>query len=185
MHLTIIVFHASGILSIRESKNHLFYEDNEIRYNLGLYDQCISSRSQTDQIEGQYCSVFLKAEPLQQPYNFASFDISKKSETGLDLKNPRVSVAKRYKNVYPHRYLADLVVGLCLPSSCRAEDVRNAVAQTIGKNTFYFVKKGDRPEANHQKLIYSFLTSTEDRLCHTESKILDKSSHDDLSIVFA
>lgn len=179
------MFHASGNLPFFGSKNNLFIRTSEIQYELGIYDQCISSGSQTTQIKGQYCLVFIKGETLQQPYNFDMFKVNKKSETGLDLKVPRKYEAKRPRNwVFPG-YSADLIVGLCVPSSCQAEDVRNAVAEVIGKNT-YFVKERDRSYVyvQHHTMIYSLVTSNNAHLCFTESKILDASSYDEFAITF-
>lgn len=179
------MFQASGTLPRHGSKDYILISDKEIRYELGLFDQCISSGSQTEEIKGQYCSIFIKAQPLQKPYSLEDFNINGKSETGLELKTPRMSVAKRQKNYHTPVNQADVVVGLCLPSSCSAQDVRNAVAQMIGRNTFHLVRKThESDDANNQKLLYSLLSSTHDDFCYTKSKILEAGSHDGLSIAF-
>ena len=145
--------------------NYIFAGAKETRYEQGLFDECISSGDPTKNIKGQYCSVFINAEPLDDTNSVLI---------------PRAAEAIRPRNtlfLYSFKPVADVIVGLCLPSSCSAQDVRNSVANKIGRTMFQL--PNNQHDGNH-----SFVTTTHDRFCHTELKIQEQSSLDGLSIAF-
>ena len=150
----------------------------ETRYEAGLFDQCISSGSPIGEIKGKYCSVYISPQPLHPDLNEEDFTFDEKSPSGALLKVPRTAEAARKPNPFALTNPADLIIGLCLPSSCSAQDVRNAVAQRIGRTTFQFSNKQqgvDGSEVGNNTTLYSFITITHDRLCHTELNIREES----------
>ncbi len=165
------MFQASGGFPFNGMTNYAFTGAKETRYDPGLFDECISSVNPENNIKGQYCSVFIRAKPL---------DYSSDSK----FVTPRVDVAMRPQNhlfLFSHKPVADVIVGLCLPSSCSAQDVQNSVANKIGRTTFKLADK----QKNQSSALFSLVTATHDRFCQTESKVKEQSPLDGLSIAFA
>ena len=93
--------------------------------------------------------------------------------------HPAMTVATRKRNINDRGYPTDVIIGLCLPSSCSANDIQVANAHAIGRFTFQLAKKPDDTLG-----LYSLATTTHERYCHTENKIKEQSSFDGLSISF-
>jgi len=121
------VYHSSGRLSIDESTSFLISGlGNNVHQDPGLFDQCIATSSPSGRIRGQYCSIFLSAQPLV-----------KHAYDGSLLKEAKVSSAERQLHVLlPVNKATDSIIGFCLPSSCSAADLQTAVAHQIGRTTF-------------------------------------------------
>ncbi len=144
------MFQASGRLPFDRATNYAFAGAKETRYESGLFDECISSGNPIQNIKGQYCSVFINAEPLGAEF------VNKPVFDGKVLDNPRAAVAMRPRNtliLYDSNPVADIIVGLCLPSSCSAQDVRNSVANKIGRTIFQLPNHG-----GNQSSLFSYVT---------------------------
>ena len=134
----------------------------------GLFDECLAVRGppETD-IRGQYCTVFLSLAPVDEsellPKNqekssmVTIFQLINKIIGGIDGSlEPKVAKANSGSYRYPSTVF-------CLPSSCTADDLGQAVAQLVGTNVI----------AN-----YSVVTITDEGFCFkddTEPKPLDAS----------
>ncbi len=161
------MYHASGRLSLDESTNFMIAGlGNNVHQSPGLFDQCIASSSPSGRIRGQYCSVFLSIQPILE-----------QNDRSLSIE-PKVTIAGRPMHVLAPTFAADSIIGFCLPSSCSAEDLRTAVANKIGRTTFWTKNK------NGTVTLQSILTINHDRFCHSEIKIQEKQELDALCIAF-
>ena len=138
----------------------------------GLFDECLAVRAPG--FDGQYCSVFFMPEVVEQSEILSSEssqyderDIIENFVTifqllggvlGSDRIKPKVSVADPNTVNYPG-------TTFCLPSSCSAADLGQAVAELIG---IYVI-------ANH-----SIVTATDEQYCFKEKS--DPSSFDSVTI---
>ena len=112
------------------------------RHSYGLFDECLSIRSADDgdktAFRGKYCTVYFRPVPAvlekvgglqQQPARDAKTFIEMIEQWGVF--KVEMAVAQLADTEY-----TDSVVsrssGYCLPSSCTAQDVRQAVADLIG-----------------------------------------------------
>lgn len=163
-----IVYHASGRLSIDESTNFMIAGlGSNVHQDPGLFDQCIATSSPSGRIRGQYCSVFLSAQPLLQ------------NDDGSSLLNePKVTLAERQLHISVPANTANSIIGFCLPSSCSALDLQTAVAHKIGRTTFRTKNK------NGTVTLKSIVTSSHDRFCHSQLKIQDQHALDGTCIAF-
>ena len=110
-------------------------------YNIhadGLFDECLAVRAPG--FDGQYCSVFFKPTAVDQSEilppaenndihegrrNFITLFQILDRILGSDRIEPKVSVADSNTYLYPS-------TTFCLPSSCSAADLGQAVAELIG-----------------------------------------------------
>jgi len=76
--------------------------------------------------------VFLELEPF---YSIGEVE-EQGEERNTTSRVPKSKDIKTPKLSYDELTTKESVVGLCLPSSCNAQDVRSAVAQRIGKLNF-------------------------------------------------
>lgn len=122
----------------------------------GLFDECLAVRAPG--FNGQYCSVFFKPIPVDQSEILSSSESFNDNNEGrsnfitifqlLGFRGsyrvePKLSVADPYTYILPS-------VSFCLPSSCSATDLGQAVAELIGS---YVI-------AN-----YSIVTITDEQYC--------------------
>lgn len=136
--------------------NAIRTHNGNTRQEPGLFDQCLAVRAQQEvghHFSGQYCSVFLKVEPLDSgPQEFIE---------------PRMRKPERPTNPIDMKaYHYDGMVGFCLPSSCSASDLQSAVAQRVGRNAI-------GPGRN-----LSVVTVAGEDYCFTEEKIKSQSALD-------
>ncbi|KAI9551729.1 hypothetical protein GHT06_022065 [Daphnia sinensis] len=110
---------------------HLLYIDGSenVHIESGLFDDCVSVRSDAIAFQGQYCTVFFGLKP--------------------------VTNEQTKENIYDSQKPA---AGFCLPSSCRAKDLRSSISQRVG----YRVIKG----AN-----FSITVLASENNCYTQEKI--------------
>lgn len=86
-----------------------------VHHESGLFDECLSVRSDDIVFRGQYCSVFFDLKPISSNVN----DMDTNSNEGE-----------------PYTYMSNFrmpSVSYCLPSTCSARDLRSAVAQLVGR----------------------------------------------------
>jgi hypothetical protein len=105
----------------------------------GLFDECLAARAPG--FDGQYCSVFFQPVAVNQseilpPESLFDNEIEERNNlitifqllgriSGSDRVQPKVSVADVNTYLFPS-------TTFCLPSSCSAEDLGQAVAELIG-----------------------------------------------------
>lgn len=122
----------------------------------GLFDECLAV-GVPGKFKGQYCSVFFRPEPVNQskindedpsPNSpiLGIFHLLFGTSVGTIRVDPKTSTADAMTSVYPS-------IGLCIPSSCRASDLGETIAQMIGS---YVI-------ANQ-----SIVTVADEGYCHTE-----------------
>ena len=164
------MYHSSGRLSIDESTNFLLTGlGTNVHQDPGLFDQCIATSSPSGRIRGQYCSVFLSAQPLQHHDN-----------NGLLSNEPKVTFAEKQIHILtPAVTAADSIISFCLPSSCSAKDLQTAIAYKIGRTTFRKKNKN-----NGTVTVHSVVTSSHERFCHSYATIRDQHALDATSIAF-
>lgn len=124
----------------------------------GLFDECLAVRAPG--FNGQYCTVFVKAKAVDQseilPASEELFNANHEGRSnfitifqildrilGSDRITPKTSVADSNTYVFPS-------TTFCLPSSCSAADLGQAVAELIGS---YVIGN------------YSFVTVTDEQYC--------------------
>lgn len=161
------VFQASGKLPIDAFTSYLIAGAKGVLDDPGQFDQCISSKPTFTEFEGKYCYAFLSTIPVTQLLPATK-----------DPENFKSAVTKK-QNIFAHDTPTDLKVGLCLPSSCSASDLQVAISRGIGRTSFQLETK-----PNEASILYSVATTTHEDFCHTETKILEKSSFDGVSISF-
>lgn len=130
----------------------------------GLFDECLAVRAPG--FDGQYCSVFFKPTvvdeseilPPESSQHDEERDIIENYVTifqllgrvlGSDRVEPKVSLADPNTINYP-------ATAFCLPSSCSAADLGQAVAELIGS---YVI-------ANH-----SIVTVTDEQYCFKDNSV--------------
>jgi hypothetical protein len=125
----------------------------------GLFDECLAVRAPG--FDGQYCSVYFQPVAVDQseilpPRSFNENHEGRRNFVtifqllgflGSDRVEPKVSVADASTYIYPS-------TTFCLPSSCSAADLGQAVAELIGS---YVI-------AN-----YSLVTVTDEQYCFKEN----------------
>ncbi|XP_046461507.1 nose resistant to fluoxetine protein 6-like [Daphnia pulex] len=125
----------------------------------GLFDECLAVRAPG--FDGQYCSVYFQPVAVDQseilpPRSFNENHEGRRNFVtifqllgllGSDRVEPKVSVADASTYIYPS-------TTFCLPSSCSAADLGQAVAELIGS---YVI-------AN-----YSIVTVTDEQYCFKEN----------------
>ncbi len=125
----------------------------------GLFDECLAIRGPGEaDFRGQYCSVFLSLTPVNESEIIPVREGKGSMVTIFQLINslfggvigsvePKVANATVVTYAYPSTVF-------CLPSSCTAGDLGQAVAQLIGTNVI-----GN----------YSILTITDENYCFTDN----------------
>ena len=181
------MFLASGRLPLDKSTIHLFAGVKETRYESGLFDQCLSSGNSQKNIKGRYCSVFIRARPVNSFLESRSKNHRKLFTEKLVSNVSRAAVSMEIPN--PESFFdpmkkADIIVGLCLPSSCSAQDVRHSVANQIGRNYFTLSLSMGKSDVGNQSKPYSFVTATHEMFCHDGLRIQDPPSPDGISTAF-
>lgn len=143
------------------------------RFEYGLFDQCISSQSDTGQFTGQYCTVFLELEEVGE----------------VELGEARSKEIEIPKSIFNHLSTKEGIVGLCLPSSCSALDVRKAVAQRVGKlkfplsgNSLSLLSSSLIKNQKSGDVIVSVTTISDESYCYTQEKIVSQSKLDKKAI---
>lgn len=127
----------------------------------GLFDEC--QAIQAPSFNGQYCKVFFKTASVNQSEILPQKSTSENEQTGrsnfitifqllgrflaTDRVDPKWSVADPYSHILPS-------VSFCLPSSCSAADLGQAVAELIG--SYVIANK-------------SIVTITDEQYCFKES----------------
>lgn len=144
-----------------------------VHYEPGLFDQCIGSSSPSGRIRGEYCSVYLRAEPLLMAQHSTL-----NTDGSLNVINgPKITLATRQIH-FEVPVIADAIIGFCQPSSCSAEDLRTAVANKIGRTAF--LKKNK----NGTAILHSIVTSNHDQLCYSQIKNQEHAVCDTTCIAF-
>lgn len=152
---------------------------------VGLFDECLSistalhaNTNRESDFRGQYCTVFFHVEPVSED-ELATTDEDAPQDRAENwlllyqlyqllynestpLKFPKVRDTDTNSRFLPS-------VGLCLPSSCSAEDVRSACAQQVGSATL---------RAN-----VSVVTISDESYCYTEAKVNQPPNFDAADIV--
>jgi hypothetical protein len=105
----------------------------------GLFDECLAVRA--PEFDGQYCTVFFTSAVVNQ------------SEILPDRIEPKVAEADAKIGNYPSIHPS---TAFCLPSSCNAADLGQAVAELAGS---YVI-------ANH-----SIVTITDERYCFKANSV--------------
>ena len=143
------------------------------RFEYGLFDQCISAQSDTGRFTGQYCTVLLELEEVG----------------GVELGEPKSKEVEIPKSIFNHLSTKEGVVGLCLPSSCSALDVRKAVAQRVGQFKFPLSGNGlsvlPSSLIKNQKsgdVIVSVTAISDESYCYTQEKVESQSKLDKKAI---
>ena len=131
----------------------------------GLFDECLAVRAPG--FDGQYCSIFFKLSVVNESEilppessslrqerssiinNFVSLFQILGIVLGSDRVKPKVSAAESNSALYPG-------TTFCLPSSCSAADLGQAVAELIGS---YVI-------ANH-----SIVTVADEQFCFKEKSV--------------
>ena len=143
-----------------------------IGYAYGQFDECLEVRAPS--FQGQYCSVFYTpivqkinetdpAEPLKEtltPLNSQWIDFYNLLNFLWGLrgrKNITPAVREGGLNYIPLGYPQGM--GFCIPSSCSAEDLGNAVGQLIG--TSGYINNGTQE---------SIATLYNEKYCFTDTK---------------
>ena len=133
----------------------------------GLFDECLAVRAPN--FDGQYCTAYFKAEPVTEseiiwsPEAAYKEDAEERSANFVTLLNLLGFLSPNTGRVEPKVETADEItyalpsISFCLPSSCSAQDLGQAVAELIGS---YII-------AN-----YSIVTVTDERYCFKENKDL-------------
>lgn len=122
----------------------------------GLFDECLAVRAPG--FDGQYCSVFFMTRAVDESEILPPTEVNEKSNfvtifqilgnlLGTDRIEPKRAVANSNTYLYPS-------TTFCLPSSCTAADLGQAVAELIG---IYVI--GNR----------SLVTVTDEQYCFKES----------------
>ena len=148
-----------------------------LQYNaVGLFDECLSVRAVNATFTGQYCTVFFLAKQLQEG---DLMDDDTPIESAQDRRITLVTVyriaqwlgavfegdIRQLQQPKTAERLDEFTygpsMGLCIPSSCSAIDLRVAVAQLVGKYAignqsivttsgadFCFVERDGAPDFN-------------------------------------
>lgn len=139
----------------------------------GLFDECLAIKGpEKANFRGQYCSVFLSMTPVNESEIMPVEEDKSSMITIFQLMNqifggaagrvePKVSNATPFTYAYPSAVF-------CLPSSCTANDLGQAVAQLIGTNVI-----GN----------YSILTTTDENYCFTNTKSPPSFDGPDIAVV--
>lgn len=146
-----IVYESSGKLP-ETNHEHLLLrtQADNTRYELGLFDQCLSVQAEGGSFNGQYCSAFFETAPILSDDEIDDEGILKEP------KLKRVTPPKHYFDSLPSK---DGLVSFCLPSTCTASDLGSALGQWVGRTPI-------GPGNN-----MSIVTITDDRYCFTREKI--------------
>ncbi|KZS08085.1 putative Nose resistant to fluoxetine protein, partial [Daphnia magna] len=145
-------------LQMQESSAQLppgLFGSNNIHAD-GLFDECLAVRAPG--FDGQYCSVFFMTRAVDESEILPPTEVNEKSNfitifqilgnlLGTDRIEPKRTVANSNTYLYPS-------TTFCLPSSCTAADLGQAVAELIG---IYVI-------ANR-----SLVTVTDEQYCFKES----------------
>lgn len=125
---------------------HLLYIDGSenMHFESGLFDDCVSVRSGAIAFQGQYCTVFFGLKPVTNEQSVDDHETTSSDDYWTSKENI-------YDNQKP-------AVGFCLPSSCTAEDLRSAISQRVG----YRVIKGEN---------FSITVLASKNNCYTQEKI--------------
>lgn len=125
---------------------HLLYIDGSenVHFESGLFDDCVSVRSDAIAFQGQYCTVFFGLKPVTNEQSVDDHETTSSDDYWTSKENI-------YDNQKP-------AVGFCLPSSCTAKDLRSAISQRVG----YRVIKGEN---------FSITVLASENNCYTQEKI--------------
>ena len=139
------------------------------RHSYGMFDECLGIRSESEakdngtQLTGRYCTVYFRPTIAvtsgDQKYeektpDFPSDIISKFFNGTAVLSEPQMSDSEYLD------YMLSRSSAFCLPSSCTPDDVRQAVADLVGR----FAVAG-----RVNGTLASILTSTDERQCYVDS----------------
>jgi hypothetical protein len=133
----------------------------------GLFDECLAVRA--PDFDGQYCTAYFKAAPVNESEillssgwsSSASGDVEGRSANLVTILQLLGFLSPNAGRVEPKVATADVItyvfpsISFCLPSSCSADDLGQAVAELVGS---YII-------AN-----YSIVTVTDERYCFKENK---------------
>ena len=132
------------------------FSSENAHHSPGLFDECLSHRTDSPNFHGQYCTVFVDVEFIAH------------SNDDYDTNNPRdflngnrESKIKMKKSIQ-HYYLLNTLpsIGFCLPSSCSAADLQTAIARQLSSRT----KENDKDNN-------TLIVVTDDNFCYTREKI--------------
>ena len=111
----------------------------------GLFDECLDVRAPGDRFSGQYCTLFFKSATVSPSDEIVKADPDDEAseysirwillkilrEMGVNFESGRLKEPKVSGPSYMTAFFPSL--SLCLPSSCRAGEVRQSVAELIGR----------------------------------------------------
>ena len=109
-------------------------------YANGLFDECLAVRGPNSTFRGQYCNVFFRPTPIQNGAFFNNKDASERDMNWITVPElldwlgfqcdekmePQMAEANS-------RDVQSPGMGFCIPASCSAIDLRQSVAQLVGK----------------------------------------------------
>lgn len=151
-----------------------FFGGSENLHSDGLFDECLAIKGPEEaNFRGQYCSVFLSLAPINESEIMPVQEEKASMVTIFQVINqlfggaagriePKVSNATPFSNAYPSTVF-------CLPSSCTADDLGQAVAQLIGTNVI-----GN----------YSILTTTDENYCFTNARKTPTFDGPDIAVLY-
>ena len=123
----------------------------------GLFDECLSHRTDSPNFHGQYCTIFVDVELITD---------SKDEKTNYPKEfingNPK-SQTVNTKNIDQDFYFVLISlpsIGFCLPSSCSAADLQTAIARQMSSR----IRANDE---NNKTLV----VVADENLCYTRENI--------------
>ena len=140
----------------------------------GLFDECLAVRAPN--FDGQYCSVFFMPTPVSESEIIEPTSGAEERSNfitifqlfgllgqiaGSGRVEPKVANADPSSSIYPS-------ISFCLPSSCSAADLGQAVAELVGS---YII-------ANH-----SIVTITDEQYCFKENVDPPKFDGPDITVM--
>ena len=142
----------------------------------GLFDQCLAVRAENEKtltnFRGKYCTVYFR--PVQAVLENSATILQSGHETIVDDLLKIIEVSSQLKAVRTVAQVADTEYtdsavsrssGYCLPSSCSAADVRQAVADLVG--VFGLADEYDGT-------FVSIQTVTDESQCYVDSEETDQ-----------
>lgn len=142
----------------------IFSGTGNIYHDSGLFDDCISVKSEDIAFQGQYCTVFFglngisRREVVDRYRNVSSLESDEIRHSKEGEPNENVSAF-----LMPS-------ISFCLPSSCNASQLRWAIGQRLGHR--YIDNRN-----------VSLVAITNEEYCYTRNKISESQKLDNLTIV--
>ena len=126
-------------------------------HSLGLFDECLSQRTDSPNFRGQYCTVFVDLEFIAHSKNYNKNNGPQEFINGYQ----ESQIAKTQKTYHEFYSLLGMLpsIGFCLPSSCSAADIQTAIARQIRSRKASYTDNR------------TLLIVTDEEYCYTREKI--------------